>query len=652
MDFRLKTEYLPSGDQPQAIKKIVDNINASVKYQTLLGITGSGKTFTMASVIEKTQRPALIISHNKTLAAQLYQEFKEFFPENSIHYFVSYYDYYQPEAYLPSSDTYIEKDSKINNFIDQLRHASTQAALTRNDLIIVASVSCIYGIGDPREYENMAFKIKTGQTVKRQDLLQNLVLLQYERNDIESPHGTFAVKGETVDIVSPDGDTIIRIGFYADVIESITELKNTIEHETKNKVGQIKIFPAKHFVSPKEKQTDAVKNIKFELKERLRELKKAGKLLEAQRLEQKTDFDMEMLEKTGYVNGIENYSRHLSFREPGSPPFTLLDYLPKNTIIFIDESHMTIPQIRGMHAGDRSRKQTLVDYGFRLPSALDNRPLKFEEFENKISSAVFVSATPSNFEFEASGGQVTEQLIRPTGLLDPRIEIRPAKDQIKDIIGEIKKSAMKKERVLLTTLTKRLAEEITDHLIKHDIKAEYVHSEIKTIERSKTLKRLREGDFDVLVGINLLREGLDLPEVGLVLILDADKEGFLRNKISFIQTIGRAARNPNGRAILYADIYTRSIKEAVEETERRRKIQIKYNQKNNIIPKPVKKEIRKPFWIEEKKEKAPVMLKNLFRELGGWDKVKDELERQMLECADDLEFEKAARLRDIIKTIQ
>ncbi len=650
--FKLKSSFSASGDQPAAIEKLAAGLKSGKKFQTLLGVTGSGKTFTMANIIAGLNRPALVISHNKTLAAQLYQEFREFFPENGVHYFVSYYDYYQPEAYMPTTDTYIEKDAKINDFIDRLRHASTESALTRRDFIIVASVSCIYGIGDPEEYEKIAIDIKTGQTLKRADLLKRLADMQYERNDIDKLHGTFSVKGDAVEIVSPDGEKITRLDFFADAIESLSERKNSLLSNSRE-LGNSKIFPAKHFITPKEKLDIASHNIKTELDNRLKELADGGKILEAERLKQRTNFDLEMLRETGYVSGIENYSRHLSFREAGSPPSTLLDYLPEDTLIFIDESHMTVPQIRGMYEGDKARKQVLVNYGFRLPSALDNRPLKFAEFEEKIGQTIFVSATPSDFEIKKSGGEIAEQLIRPTGLLDPVVEIRPAKTQFEDLTLEIEKSAAKKERVLVLTLTKRLAEEISEHLRSKNIKAEYLHSEIKTLERSKTLRDMRRGDFDVLVGINLLREGLDLPEVGLIAILDADKEGFLRNKVSLIQIIGRAARNPNGRAILYADTETRSIRETISETDRRRKIQSDYNIKNGITPEAIKKDIRPPFWLESKPTKDPLEaeLKKLQQELKDPQKIKQELERQMLEAASELRFEEAAKLRDVLKII-
>ncbi|MDP3762972.1 MAG: excinuclease ABC subunit UvrB [bacterium] len=642
MIFSTKNLLPPRGDQGQAIEKLVAGLEAKKRFQTLVGVTGSGKTLTMAHVIAKTQRPALVISHNKTLAAQLYQEFREFFPENSVHYFVSYYDYYQPEAYLPVTDTYIEKDAKINEFIDRLRHAATQAALTRRDFIVVASVSCIYGIGDPKEYKRMSLALRLGIKIRRSEFLEHLADLQYERNDYEKRAGSYSVRGETVEIISPDGDTATRLEFFGDKLEKITSLGKTL--------SEVKIFPAKHFVTPREKIELAMQNIETELEARLKELKKDGKLLEAERLGQRTRFDLEMLKTTGYVSGIENYSRHLSFRQPGSPPATLLDYLSDDTLVFIDESHMSVPQIRGMYAGDQSRKQTLVDFGFRLPSAMDNRPLKFEEFEKKAGQAVFVSATPSEWEVRNSKDAIVEQLVRPTGLLDPVIEVRPAKEQIKDAQKEILKAVRAKERVLLVTLTKRLAEEISDFLKDNGIRAEYLHSEIKTLARTDILKKLREGGFDVLVGINLLREGLDLPEVALVLILDADKEGYLRNYTSLVQTIGRAARHIKGRAILYGDAITKSMQKTIEETKRRRAYQEKFNLEHGITPKPIKKEIRPSIFEEIKK---PMDITKDLKKLSKKDRLsaKAELEKMMLEAANQLEFEKAAQYRDVLKTL-
>ncbi len=654
MKFSTKNLLPPQGDQGQAIEKLVAGLKAQKRFQTLVGVTGSGKTLTMAHVIAKTQRPALVISHNKTLAAQLYQEFKEFFPENSVHYFVSYYDYYQPEAYLPATDTYIEKDAKINEFIDRLRHATTEAALTRRDFIVVASVSCIYGIGDPKEYERMSLDLRLGIKIRRSEFLKHLADLQYERNDYERRAGSYSVKGEAVDIISPDGEKITRIEFFGDELEKITSLSSTLGVKSPKTPSvfpsEVKIFPAKHFVMPKNKIELAMQNIGIELEARLKELKKEGKLLEAERLGQRTRFDLEMLKTTGYVSGIENYSRQLSFRRPGSPPATLLDYLSNDTLVFIDESHMSVPQIRGMYAGDQSRKKTLVDFGFRLPSALDNRPLKFEEFLKKAKETIFVSATPAEFELSHSKEAIAEQLVRPTGLLDPVIEVRPARAQIKDAEAEIIKAAKAKERVLLVTLTKRLAEEISDFLKDKGIRAEYLHSEIKTLARTDILKKLREGGFDVLVGINLLREGLDLPEVALVLILDADKEGYLRNYTSLVQTIGRAARHIKGRAILYGDTITKSMQKTIEETKRRRAYQEKFNRERGITPTPIKKEIR-PSIFEEIKKPTDITkdLKRLSKK--GRLTAKAELEKMMLEAANQLEFEKAAQYRDILKTL-
>src|SRR3989344_4233407 len=662
MEFSNINLLKPAGDQGQATEKLVAGIRAKKRFQTLLGVTGSGKTLTMAHTIAEVGRPALIISHNKTLAAQLYQEFKEFFPENAVHYFVSYYDYYQPEAYLPVTDTYIEKDAKINEFIDRLRHSATQSALTRRDFIIVASVSCIYGVGDPEEYGAMSVELKIGLRIGRQKFLGDLADIQYERGDFDLRAGTYSVKGDVIDIASPDGETITRVEFFGDEIERITSLSPTGrktpgvgEIQTpgvKELVfpSEVKIFPAKHFVTPREKIERAMKNIKKELETRVRELKKEGKLLEAERIEQRTRFDLEMLKNVGYCSGIENYSRHLSARKPGSPPYTLIDYLPKDTLFFVDESHMSVPQIKGMYFGDQARKKTLVEYGFRLPSALDNRPLKFEEFEGKIRQTVFVSATPSQYELLKSENNIAEQLVRPTGLLDPIIEVRPAAKQIDDAVKEIEKSIALKERVLLLTLTKRMAEEISDYLQDKGIRAEYLHSEIKTLQRTEILKKLREGEFDVLVGINLLREGLDLPEVGLILILDADKEGYLRNATSLIQTIGRAARHVKGRAILYGDNVTKSMEFTISETKRRRAYQEKFNKDHGITPTAIKKEIRPSIFEEIKKT---VDVSKEIEKLSKKDRIvaKKDLEKMMLEAAENLEFEKAAKYRDILKTL-
>ena len=638
--FKLNQPYKPAGDQPRAIEELTRFLKSDTLHQTLLGVTGSGKTFTMANIIKNLSRPALVISHNKTLAAQLYQEFKNFFPENAVHYFVSYYDYYQPEAYIPQTDTYIEKDAKINDFIDAMRHATTATALTRSDFVIVASVSCIYGIGNPIEYERAALTVKAGDTISQKNFLKKLAELQYERNDYESVAGTFRVRGEVVEIFSPAGNAIIKIEWDGNKIEKIDP-------------ESTRIFPAKHFVTPQEKLELALSNIEQELKTRVVELKKGGKLLEAQRITQRTNFDLKMLRETGYTHGIENYSRQLSFRKTGEPPYTLLDYLPKDFLTFIDESHMTIPQIRGMYNGDRARKQVLVDYGFRLPSAIDNRPLKFDEFGEKIGQLVYVSATPSEYEIQKSAGAIVEQIIRPTGLLDPQLEIRktnpPAGGQINDVIAEIQKRVDRKERVLVTTLTKRMAEDLADFLKENKIKAEYIHSDIKTLERHKILRDLRKGVFDVIVGINLLREGIDLPEVSLVIILDADKEGFLRNTQTLIQTIGRAARHTQGTVIMYADNMTVSMKEACGETERRRKIQEEYNRKHNIIPQSIQREIGENIFGEEAK-KIKFDITKISKEMSK-EKLKQELEEEMLEAAKTLDFEKAAELRDLIKNL-
>ena len=600
--FQLKAKYKPAGDQPQAIKKLVANLRAKNRFQTLLGVTGSGKTFSMASVIEKLQKPTLIISHNKTLAAQLYEEFKEFFPQNQVHYFVSYYDYYQPEAYIPQTDTYIEKDSRVNDEIDRLRHAATQSLLTNPDSIVVASVSCIYNIGSPQEYVQLSREFKVGQIIKRQQLLRHLVELQYQRNDSVFQRGTFRVLGEIVEIWPSSGGSIVRLEMWGDKIAKIY-LSQQKEDELAPEnffrklassfktTKKITVFPAKFWVSSPENIPPANATIKAELEKQLEILKKQNRILEAERLRRRTMFDLEMLGEVGYCHGIENYSRHLEFRNPGTPPFTLLDYLPQDSLFFIDESHMTIPQIRGMYNGDRARKKTLIDFGFRLPSALDNRPLKFEEFEKKLSQTIFVSATPGEYENKKSQ-KVIEQLIRPTGLLDPEIEIRPAKNQLLDLVSEIKKRVAKRQRVLVTTITKRLAEDLAEYLNEQKIKAHYLHSEIKTLERPEILLDFRRGKYDVIVGINLLREGLDLPEVSLVAILDADKEGFLRNATTLIQTMGRAARHQEGFALLYADTVTRSMEQAISETKRRRRIQQAYNKKHKIIPASIEKPLK------------------------------------------------------------
>jgi len=649
--FKLVSKFKPRGDQPQAIAKLTKNLKAGVKDQVLLGVTGSGKTYTLANVISKIQKPTLIISPNKTLAAQLYQEFKEFFPNNAVHYFVSYYDYYQPEAYIPQSDTYIEKDAKINEEIDKLRHAAVQDVTMRRDVIVVASVSCIYNIGSPENYENISLEIRSKQGVKRKDFLSLLTNLQYQRNDIDFKPGAFRARGDIIEIYIVTGEKILRVEFAGDKIEKISETKPGLGQKYKDLGPKLKIFPAHFWVTPQDKVEIAIENIKLELEERLKELKKQKKLLEVERLEQKTNYDLELLLETGWCHGIENYSSHLEFRSPGQAPFSLVDYFnyfnPSTSsgqggfLMFIDESHVSLPQIRAMAVQDKIRKETLVDFGFRLPSAIDNRPLTFSEFEKRQKQTIYVSATPADFEKQKSGKHIIEQLIRPTGLLEPSIEIKKTENQIKDLIQEIEKETAKKQRVLVLTLTKRLAEEISDYLIEKGIKTQYLHSEVKTLERPGILKNLREGKYDVLVGINLLREGIDLPEVSLVAILDADKEGFLRNKTTLIQTMGRAARNPDGRIILYADKITGSMKSAINEINRRRKIQAAYNKKNKITPKPIIKDIRD--WGFSKKED----IASEFWQVHD----KKLLEKEMKTAAKNLDFERAAEIRDLIKKL-
>jgi excinuclease ABC subunit B len=646
--FKLCSPFKPTGDQPQAIEKLVKNLKAGVKHQVLLGVTGSGKTATMAWVIEKVQRPTLIVSHNKILAAQLYQEFKEFFPENAIHYFVSYYDYYQPEAYIPQTDTYIEKDAKINEEIDRLRHAAVQDLLTRDDIIIVASVSCIYNIGSPEDYQKVSLEIKPGKKIKRKDFLAHLISLGYQRNDYEFLPSTFRVRGNIIEIFAVTGREIFRVEFIGDEIAQITKRKTDGKNfgisNFEFRISNLRLFPAHFWVTPQEKLNLAIENIKLELEEQLKKLRKQKKLLEAQRLEQRTNYDLEMMKETGYCHGIENYSRHLEFRKPGEAPFTLIDYFPKDFLVFIDESHMTLPQLHAMANQDRARKETLIEYGFRLPSAIDNRPLTFEEFEERVNQVIYVSATPTEEERKKAGKKyVVEQLIRPTGLLEPSVEIRPTKNQVKDLIEEIKKRIQKKQRTLVLTLTKRLAEALSDYLAEEGISCQWLHSEVKTLERPQILKDLREGKYDVLVGINLLREGLDLPEVALIAILDADKEGFLRSETTLIQTMGRAARHPEGHVILYADKITQSMKKAIKEVERRRKIQIEYNKKYRISPKPIVKPIREwPFIKKEKEISAEFFM---IRDLKL-------LEQEMKEAARNLDFERAAEIRDLIKKIK
>lgn len=647
-EFKISSGFGPAGDQTQAIRKLSQGIETGLQEQTLLGVTGSGKTFTMACVIEKIKKPTLVIAHNKTLAAQLATEFKEFFPDNAVEYFVSYYDYYQPEAYIPRTDTYIEKDADINEELDKLRHSATRSLLTRNDVIIVASVSCIFGLGSPDEYQSFVIEIKKSETFNRSSLISKLIDMQYERNDYDLSRGKFRVKGDTLDILPAYEELGIRIQFWGDEIENII-LLDPLTGEILSEKDYIAIYPAKHFVTSEEKLKSAIENIRIELSEHLNILKNNNKLLEAQRLESRTNYDLEMLQVAGYCSGVENYSRHLSQRDPGSTPHTLMDYLPDNFLLFIDESHMTLPQIRGMYHGDKSRKETLVEHGFRLPSALDNRPLNFKEFENRISQVVYVSATPSEYEIKNSLN-IVEQILRPTGLLDPVIEIKPVNGQIDDLLNEIRLRVNKKERCLITTLTKRMSEELSDYLKESGIKTQYLHSEIDTLERSEILRDLRAGIFDVIVGINLLREGLDLPEVSLVAIIDADKEGYLRSSTALIQTIGRAARHANGKVIMYADRITKSMKYAIDETQRRRKIQKIYNEKNNIIPKTIKKDIRditeRIKSTNEKYNTLDLLNDDIPKE--DISRLIKDLESQMKSASKNFEYEKAALFRDQI----
>jgi len=647
MQFRLVSKFKPTGDQPQAIEKLEKNIKKGIKHQVLLGVTGSGKTFTVAQVIEKTQRPVLIISHNKTLCAQLYQEFKEFFPNNAVHYFVSYYDYYQPEAYIPKTDTYIEKDSKINEEIDRLRHSAVQDLTIRKDVIVCASVSCIYNIGSPENYENVSLSIKRGQKIKRKDFISRLTGLQYQRNEIEPLPGTFRARGEVIELFPVTGKERIRIEFLENKISEISLAKNEADPKFIPYGLPLKIFPAHFWVTPQDKIEIAAENIRLELQERLKQLKKQKKPLEAERLEQRTNYDLEMLSESGWCHGIENYSGHLEFRKPGEAPFTLVDYFrhfnDSNFLVFIDESHMTLPQLNAMSVQDRIRKKTLVDFGFRLPSAMDNRPLTFKEFEKRENQAIYVSATPSSYEKEKSKNNIVEQLVRPTGLLEPEIEIRPTKNQIKDLIAEIKKRTAKSQRILVTTLTKRLAEVLSEHLSEEGIKTQWLHSEVKTLERTNILRNLRLGKFDVLVGVNLLREGLDLPEVSLVAIFDADKEGFLRNETTLIQTMGRAARHKEGKIIMYADKNTKSMKGAIQEISRRRKIQEDYNKKHKITPKAIEKAIRDWSFTEKEKQVDSEFWMIQDKKL---------LEKEMKQAAKNLDFERAAEIRDLIKKLK
>lgn len=645
--FKLNSPYQPLGDQPKAINSLVDGINKGVKEQTLLGVTGSGKTFTMANVIEKVQKPTLVISHNKTLAAQLYEEFKEFFPDNAVEYFVSYYDYYQPEAYVPRTDTFIDKESSVNEEIDIMRHSATQSLLSRDDVIVVSSVSCIYGVGSPEDYGEFAFGIAVGDNYDRSDIIRRLVFMQYERNDIEFGRGQFRVRGDVIEINPVHGTPPVRVELFGDEIDAISLIDKVTGKKTES-LKRYMIFPAKHFVVGQDKMDTAIRNISDELDERLNEFNLSNKLLEAQRLEQRTRFDIEMLQEMGYCPGVENYSMHLSGRKWGEKPYSLLKYFPEDYLTIIDESHVTLPQIRGMYNGDRARKETLVEHGFRLLSAKENRPLRFDEFESSINQIIYVSATPGAYELSRSGN-VVEQIIRPTGLVDPEIIIRPVKGQVEDLLGEVKKRAKKDERVLVTTLTKKMAEDLTDYYAKIGVKVRYMHSEIDTLERIDIVDDLRRGTFDVLVGVNLLREGLDLPEVSLVAILDADKEGFLRNETSLIQTIGRAARNINGQVIMYVDEMTDSVKNATAITNKRRKIQIKYNKKHGIVPKTTKRALKDKKVAEDLDIEGTDISKIPKDELRL---LISDLENDMKEAASKLDFERAASLRDQIATLK
>jgi excinuclease ABC subunit B len=648
--FKLVSNFRPRGDQPQAIKDLVKGIDAGQKYQTLLGITGSGKTFTMANVIEAVQKPTLIISPNKTLAAQLCQEFRTFFPHNAVEYFVSFYDYYQPEAYIPTTDTYIEKDSSINEEIDRLRHEATMSVLERRDVIVVASVSCIYALGRPEDYKASSLILKLGQPVNRDEIIKHLISTKYERNDLEVARGKFRVRGDVIEVQPAYDKNFLRIELEDDKVVKISEM-DSVSRQVLYTRGFVGIYPATHYVTFQDRLKAALESIGKELNWRLEELKKQNKLLEAQRLEQRTKYDLEMIKEMGYCSGIENYSRHLDGRAPGEPPGTLIDYFPKDYLLFIDESHITVPQINGMYEGDRARKQNLVDFGFRLPSALDNRPLRFDEFNKRLNQVVFVSATPAEYEHKHSK-QTVEQIIRPTGLVDPELIVKPTAGQVKDLIEEIKTVIARKERVLVTTLTKRMAEDLSEYLNEAGIRVRYLHSDIETLERIDILRGLRLGKFDVLVGINLLREGLDLPEVSLVAILDADKEGFLRSERSLIQTIGRAARNVNSKVILYGDEITRSMKGALRETARRRKLQIEYNQKHGIVPQTIVKEIHD---IAERIEEAKIKEIQKLKEFVPKEEVPDiirSLEEEMMVAATALEFEKAAKIRDRVKELR
>lgn len=653
MEFKLHSEYSPTGDQPHAIEELVKGFREGNQFETLLGVTGSGKTFTMANVIAALNKPTLIISHNKTLAGQLYGEMKEFFPENAVEYFVSYYDYYQPEAYVPSTDTYIEKDSSINDEIDKLRHSATAALSERKDVIIVASVSCIYGLGSPVDYESMVVSLRPGMEKDRDEIIRTLVDNQYTRNDMDFKRGSFRVRGDVLEIFpAASTDRAVRVEFFGDEIDRLTEI-DVLTGEKKAELSHVAIFPASHYVVPREKMIEAAADIRQEMEERVAYFKSEDKLLEAQRIKERTSFDVEMMLETGFCSGIENYSRHLAGLAPGTPPYTLIDYFPEDFLIIVDESHITIPQIRGMYAGDRSRKTTLVDYGFRLPSALDNRPLNFGEFEGKIDQMLFVSATPSDYEAEHELLR-TEQIIRPTGLLDPEITVKPVEGQIDDLIGEVNKEVGKHNKVLITTLTKRMAEDLTNYMKEAGIRVRYLHSDIDTLERAEIIRDMRLDVFDVLVGINLLREGLDIPEITLVAILDADKEGFLRSETSLIQTIGRAARNADGRVIMYADVITDSMRHAIEETQRRREIQKKYNDEHGITPTTIKKAVRDLIAISKAATEPKADMEKDIESMSHkeLEKLLKELSKQMHKAAAELDFERAAELRDRIIEIK
>ena len=653
MEFKLHSKFKPTGDQPQAIDKLANGLENGKNHQILKGVTGSGKTFTMANIIQKVQRPTLVIAHNKTLAYQLASEFREFFPENAVEFFVSYYDYYQPEAYVVQSDTYIEKDSSINEELDKLRHSATMSLFERRDVIIVSSVSCIYGLGDPIDYENLVISLRPGMEKDRTEVMKKLIDIQYVRNDINFTRGTFRVRGDSLDIFpASSGEKSVRVEFFGDEIDRITEI-DALTGEIVGERNHVAIYPASHYATTQKKVEKAIVTIEEELEDRLKYFKDNNKLLEAQRLEQRTRYDIEMLKEMGFCTGIENYSRHMSQRKPGSRPYTLIDYFPKDFVTMIDESHVTVPQIGGMYEGDRSRKTSLVDYGFRLPSALDNRPLKFNEFESMMNQVIYVSATPGKYE-KAKTNEVVEQIIRPTGLLDPKIEVRPTKGQIDDLVSEINKTIEKGERVLITTLTKKMSEDLTRYLEDLDIKVTYLHSDIDTIERMEIIRDLREGKYDVLIGINLLREGLDLPEVSLIAILDADKEGFLRSETSLIQTIGRAARNSNGHVIMYGDTITRSMDVAITETNRRREIQEEYNEEHNITPTTINKSVRKRIqntFVAEENESYDVNKVTEFSK-DEIEVIIENLNTEMLKAAEELDFERAATLRDQIRNLK